>query len=186
MKSTVQAGDLLIAPPSMPDPRFNKSVLMLTHYNSQGAYALCLNRKTDYTLNEIVRPLGLEFIDDQPLYWGGPVSLSTVWMLHDRDWSVSNTMQINRDWNITSHEEMFHHLNKGHWPQRFRIMIGHSTWDAGQLDAELEGHEPWTHKASWLTVKHPDPNWLIDLSADQLWPSSCTISGHQAVDSWMA
>lgn len=186
MKSNVRAGDLLIAPPSMPDPRFDKSVLFLTHYNPQGAYALCINKQTDYTLNEIVKPLGLEFIDDQPLYWGGPVSLSTVWMLHDRDWSVSNTMQINEHWNITSHEEMFHHLSKGHWPKRFRIMIGHSTWDAGQLDSEIDGEDPWTHKASWLTVKHPDPDWLIDLEADRLWPSGCTISGHQAVNSWMA
>ena len=63
----VAAGDLIVAPPNMPDPRFNKSVLFLTHYNTRGAYALCLNRPTDYTLNEIVKPLGLEFIDNQPL-----------------------------------------------------------------------------------------------------------------------
>lgn len=182
----VAAGDLIVAPPGIPDPRFNKSVLLLTHYNPTGAYALCLNRQTDYTLNEIVKPLGLEFIDDQPLYWGGPVSLSTVWMLHDRDWSVSNTMQINEHWNITSHEEMFHHLSKGHWPTRFRIMIGHATWEPGQLDSEIQGQEPWSHNSSWLAVKNPDPNWITDQDPEQLWKSSCNVCSQQAVESWMA
>lgn len=181
----VKTGDLLVAPPNMPDPRFNKTVLFLTQYNTRGAYALCLNRPTEHTLNEIVKPLGLEFIDDQPLYWGGPVSLSTVWMLHDTDWSVSNTMRVNEHWNITSHEEMFHHLSKGVWPKRYRIMIGHAVWDAGQLDAEIEGEEPWSHRSSWLAVKNPDPNWLTDLEPEQLWPSSCSICGQQTVDSWM-
>jgi len=106
-------------------------------------------------------------------------------MLHDRDWSVSNTMQINEHWNITSHEEMFHQLSKGVWPKRFRIMIGHATWDAGQLDAEIQGEEPWSHNTSWLAVKHPDPNWITDLEPEQLWSSSCSICSQQAVDSWM-
>ena len=83
----VKTGDLLIAPPSMPDPRFNQSVMFITHYNSRGAYALCMNKPTEHTLNTIVEPLGLKFKIDHPLYWGGPVSLSTVWMLHDSDWS---------------------------------------------------------------------------------------------------
>ena len=181
----VKTGDLLIAPPSMPDPRFNQTVMFLTHYNTRGAYALCMNRPTEHTLNTIVKPLGLEFEVDHPLYWGGPVSLSTVWMLHDTGWSVNNTMRINDHWSITSHEEMFHHLSKGVWPDRFRIMIGHASWDAGQLDAEIQGQEPWTHSSSWLCVKHPDPDWLFDLDAEQLWSSSCSLSGQQAVDSWM-
>jgi len=182
----VAAGDIIVAPPSMPDPRFNKSVLFVTHYNTQGAYALCLNRPTDYTLNDIVKPLGLEFIDDQQLYWGGPASLSTVWMLHDTGWSVRNTMNINRHWNITSHEEMFHHLSRGVWPSRYRIMMGHATWDAGQLDAEIEGQDPWTHKASWLAVNRPDPDWITGIESDRMWASGCSMSGQQAVDSWMA
>lgn len=185
MKPHVAAGDLLISPPNMPDPRFNRSVMFVTHHNSQGAYALCVNRATSHSLNEIVKPLGLNFQQDQPLYWGGPVSLSTVWMLHDRDWSVSNTMQINDHWNITSHEEMFHHLYKGHWPRRFRIMMGHATWDPGQLDAEVEGLEPWTHKDSWLTVTGPDPDWLMDLEPAQLWGSGCSMAAQQTVNSWM-
>jgi putative transcriptional regulator len=106
-------------------------------------------------------------------------------MLHDSDWSVNNTMRINDQWSITSHEEMFHHLSKGVWPTRFRIMIGHASWDAGQLDAEIEGEEPWTHSSSWLCVKRPDPNWLFDLDAEQLWSGSCSLCGQQAVDSWM-
>lgn len=185
MSVTVKAGDLLISPPNMPDPRFHRAVLFLTHYNRQGAYALCVNKPTEHTLKDILKPLNLELDRDCNLYWGGPVAPTTVWMLHDNSWAVTNTIRVNQDWSITSNLGMFHKMAEGHWPERYKIMFGHASWDAGQLEMELEGQEPWHHDASWLVVKNPNAEWLHHYEPSELWSSGCSICSQQTVNSWM-
>lgn len=185
MPTKIKAGDLLIAPPNMPDPRFHKSVLFLTHYNGKGAHALCVNRETEHRLSDVIKPLNIILDRDPTLYWGGPVGTATVWMLHDPSWSVENTMKVNKDWCITSHIQMFHHMANGYWPKRFRIMFGHSSWSDGQLDMELEGAEPWSRNSSWLVVKQPDADWLNDYDPATIWSSGCSICSQQTIDSWM-
>ena len=57
MPIRLSAGDLLVAPPSIIDKRFEKTVMLLTHSNSRGAFALCLNRQTDHSVNDILEPV---------------------------------------------------------------------------------------------------------------------------------
>jgi len=77
-------------------------------------------------------------------------------------------------------------MSQGDLPKRFRIMFGHASWGPGQLEAELEGREPWDHKSSWLVAHRPDPDWLINYEVDNLWSSSCSLCSQQTVDTWMA
>ena len=51
-------GSLLIAPPAMADSRFARSVLLVTHNNSAGSFALCLNRPTKHTAKQLSEQLG--------------------------------------------------------------------------------------------------------------------------------
>ena len=186
MVCAVATGDLLVAPPSMPDPRFTNSVLLVTHHGSRASQALCLNKPSEYTLKEIVGPLKLDLDRDPTLYWGGPVSPNTVWMLHNPEWSTLGTVVINDEWSMTSHMQMFNKIAQNEWPERYRIMFGHSTWGPGQLHRELEGAEPWDPDASWLVVHRPDPEWVINLDVSHLWSSACGVCGQQAVSSWMS
>jgi putative AlgH/UPF0301 family transcriptional regulator len=77
--------DLLIAPPAIPDQRFRKAVIMLTHDTQQGSFALCVNKPTNHTLQDILDDNDIDANLNFPLYWGGPVSQGTVWMLHDSE-----------------------------------------------------------------------------------------------------
>jgi len=186
MVCAVTTGDLLVAPPTMPDPRFTNTVLLVTHHGRLASQALCLNKPSEYTLKDIVGPLDLELDQDPRLYWGGPVNPNTVWMLHDTDWATEGTVAINNQWSMTSHMQMFNRIAQGSWPQRYRIMFGHSTWSAGQLVQELEGHEPWDPDASWLVVHDPDPTWMVTSDTSHLWNGACSLCGKQAVNSWMS
>lgn len=186
MAVTIGSGDLLIAPPNMLDPRFRESVILVTNHTAEGSHGLCLNRSTEHTLKDILKPLKLDLDRDPEVYWGGPVSLTTVWMLHDKSWSIGNTQSINDQWSLTSHYKMFHHMVEGHWPDRFRIMLGHAGWGQGQLEAELRGWEPWDPHHSWLIAHDPEPQWLLDCDPEQMWSMSCSFCGQQTVDSWMS
>lgn len=179
------SGDLLISPPNILDPRFNKTVLLLTNFGQGGAFGLCLNKPSDHTVNEIIEPLGLQLPQDIRLYWGGPVKTSTIWMLHDSNWVCQNTLRINEKWSITSHEQMFERLVERDVPDRFRLMFGHAAWGPQQLDMELEGIEPWDHNHSWLVLKDPDPDLLIETDYPMLWNLACDLCSHQAVAEWL-
>lgn len=184
MKS-LAAGDLLVSPPNLPDPRFDRTVIMLTYNNHRGSFGLCLNRQTEHTVNEILTPLDISLPLDHPLYWGGPVNPTTVWMLHDTGWSVDATVPVDERWSITSNTSMFEKLSRGDWPGRFRVFFGHSSWAPGQLQQELTGGETWNHNHSWLTIKDPDPIWLNDCDPEQLWTTACSTCRQQAVEGWM-
>ena len=185
MDLEISNGDLLISPPAIPDKRFSKTIMMIASHGENHTMALCMNRPTEYTINKIVEPLGLHLDVDYEIYWGGPVSMQTVWMLHDPVWEVENTLNINDHWSITSHESMFHHLADGDIPQRFRFFLGHAGWAAGQLEMEIQGQEPWNHKHSWLVLKQPDPDWLINDDIDRLWTTATGLCSQQTVSTWL-
>ena len=186
MIDELEPGDLLVAPPTIVDSRFSKTVLLLTHYSEIGALALCVNRSTEHKINEILKELDIQLDNNIPLFWGGPVSPNTIWMLHSKDWKVETTIEINDDWNLTSHVSMFHHLADGDTPNHYRVFFGQASWGPGQLMGELEGDPPWSKQHSWLTVHNPKPDWLIQTEPRNLWIESTQICGEQAVDKWLA
>lgn len=179
------AAQLLIAPPGIPDRRFRNSVIMMTHSTEQGDFGLCVNRETARGLQEVIQDLDLAPIPNVPLYWGGPVSPGTIWMLHDSGWSIDQTLSIDREWSMTSHVEMFEALAQGHEPHRYRFMHGFCAWAPGQLERELRGLSPLSHSHSWLIADNLGPEWLLDQEPQNIWESATTLSAHQAVDSWL-
>lgn len=179
-------GDLLIAPPAIPDHRFSECVLLITQESNMGTQALCLNKSSGHTVNEVIEPLGLELVKDLVLYWGGPVGLNTVWMLHSSEWAHENTQAINEHWSMTSNMQMFHEYLAGNRPRYCRFMIGHSAWAPAQLDMELQGEGPWSRDSSWLVAQSPSPKEMYSLGPSQLWHMSCGLAGNQAVSSWLA
>lgn len=179
--------DLLIAPPAMPDPRFRNSVLMLTHNNDGGTFALCVNRPTGFTLDEILEDSDLR-VDNAPripVYWGGPVSANSLWMIHSPDWVSEGTVMISSAWAMTSSEEMFHNLADGDCPRYLRMVMGYCSWAPDQLHQELNGLGPWKRQHSWLVAQNLGPEWLLEQPAEDLWASATTLCSHQAVDSWL-
>jgi putative transcriptional regulator len=180
---TLNPTSLLISPPNIPDPRFHNSVLFLLSDNESGSLALCLNKPLDHTLSDLSgqHESKLNF----PIYWGGPMSPDTIWMLHDSGWSLENTLEINDDVSLTSDIEMLEALSEGYCPDQFRLFAGFASWYPGQLEAELKGREPWSSKHSWLVAENPGIEWLLECPEDELWSRAAMLSAQQAVDNWL-
>ena len=187
MPIELRATDLLIAPPGIPDTRFREAVLMMTHDNPSGSFALCVNRPLNSSLDEILEDsdLGIPNLPRVPVYWGGPVSPNSIWMIHSTDWVCKHTVMITSAWAMTSHEEMFHCMADGDTPRWFRMVMGYSSWGPGQLTCELEGLGPWSKDHSWLVAHNLGPEWLFEQPPEELWSNVITLSSHQAVDSWL-
>jgi putative transcriptional regulator len=185
-RATLQAGDLIIAPPAMKDPRFSQSVIMLTSHSAQSSYGLVLNKVTEHAVADLVKDEAMAIMSDIPLYWGGPVSPTTVWMLHSNDWAMSNTIMVNDYWSITSNPRMFHTFAEGMEPQEFRVFYGFASWASGQLESEIQGEYPWTPESSWLLWHRPYNDEILNVEADQLWNVATGECAQQAVNNWLA
>lgn len=180
-------GQLLIAPPLMPDLRFQTSVMVLCHHSHTGSFALGVNQPTGMTVNDIVDELELDFQCSLnfPVYYGGPVYQGSVWMIHSAEWWVDQTLSVNESWSITSHNSMFHCLADGDTPREFRFCHGFASWAPGQLDREMRSEPPLNSGSSWIVGEDPGPEWLFNQPEDQLWETATLKAQHQAVDAWL-
>jgi putative transcriptional regulator len=74
-------GQLLIAGPSLIDPNFWRTVVLIVEHSEEGAFGLVLNRPSETLVGEAVPEIE-ELVDpDEPLYIGGPVQPSGVVVL---------------------------------------------------------------------------------------------------------
>lgn len=178
-------GDLLVAPPTMSDPRFRESVILLAHAAPDGHWGLCLNRSTNTTTLDLLPAICLDLDLDAEIYWGGPVSQGVIWMLHDPSWAMNNTLVINDQWSMTSHKEMFEELVYCGEPRTWRLFSGFSAWAPGQLEGEIAGTPPWTPQGSWLTCHSLDPAWAFAHDDHGLWTASISLTSQQAISDWM-
>jgi putative transcriptional regulator len=179
--------DLLIAPPNMPDPRFQEAVLMVLSDNESGTLALCLNKPTKMTLGDIPEvqdpndPYGLHC----PINWGGPMARESVWLLHDDQWSSENTMEVGEGYRVSSDLEMLEAIKQGECPEYFRMFTGFASWAPGQLRAELEGQGRWDKNHAWLVTQAPDIEWLMECPEEDLWTQVTALCAQQTVESWL-
>lgn len=178
----VQAGDLIIAPPTVSTGLWTKTVILLGAHANDGSQGWVLNRPTGHYVSEILEGMDIDLSQDWPLYWGGPVSPQTVWMLHNPEWHLDNTRRINNEWSITSNQAMFHHLADGDLPKYFKIFMGYTGWGADQLKDELTAEPPRKQSQSWLTLRDADTNWILDEDEEGLWRSAVSQSIQQSVD----
>jgi putative transcriptional regulator len=177
--------DLLVAPPQMPDPRFRDSVIMITEHTDLHTLGVCVNRPLRQKLSDLVTSSDPGSLPNLDVYWGGPVAMTHLGLLHSTDWIIQDTQVINQDWAMTSSAEMLACISSGDCPRQFRLFLGFSAWAPGQLAAEIHGGGQWQQKHSWLMAKNLGAEWLFEQPVEQLWSGVVTLSCHQAVDGWL-
>jgi putative transcriptional regulator len=129
-------GQLLIAGPSLVDPNFWRTVVLIVEHSDDGALGLVLNRKSETSVGEAVPQL-VELVElDQQLYIGGPVQPSSVIVLAEfedpSDAALLSFDDVGVLGTAVSLEQPVAGVRRG------RAFVGHSGWGPGQLDAELE------------------------------------------------
>ena len=72
------AGSLLLAHPSMRDPNFRHSVVLMSVHNAEGAMGVVLNRPMEKRLGEFSGDFALGPLASVPMFSGGPVQTEQV------------------------------------------------------------------------------------------------------------
>ena len=132
----IKQGQLLISEPSLNDPEFFKSVVLLTHHTKEESIGLVLNNATKITLNEILDniPLG-----DFPIYIGGPVENDSILFIHTLGKIVPGSVKITNGLYFGGEfEKIIELISKNKISKNeIRFFSGYAGWNATQLKKEI-------------------------------------------------
>lgn len=143
-------GMLLVAMPTMQDPRFAHSVIYLCAHSREGAMGLVVNQVVDnITLPHVIGQLGIEMPEadekGSPVHFGGPVETSRGFLLHSPDYVLESTLVIDDSFALTATVDVLKAIASGEGPRRRVFALGYAGWGAGQLDQEIQDN-------GWLLV----------------------------------
>lgn len=135
-------GQLLIAMPGMPDPRFEHSLIYLCAHSSDGAMGLIVNKPSrDMSFENLIDQLPIENTGNLSginVHFGGPVELGRGFVLHSPDFqSDMTTLQVDDDFAMTATLDILESIAKGDGPKKRLIVLGYAGWGPGQLESEI-------------------------------------------------
>lgn len=176
-------GKLLIAMPSMPDPRFSHAVVFLCAQSHEGTMGLIINKPLpELTLGELVRHLDLETPDadgglaeagqddDRPVHFGGPVETGRGFVLHSPDYfSEDGSVQISESLVLTTSRDIIAQMARGLGPARAITALGYAGWAPGQLEDEIR-------EGGWLICDADDALVFTTPDGDK-WEQTLTRLG---------
>lgn len=129
------AGKLLVATDDVDGSSFERTVILLLHYDEAGAQGLVINRRSEAKLTEVFPDSELLANYTGALFWGGPVRMTTLRALLRSDEPPPDAVEV-----IPSVFQLPLDLAPDDYATdaaTLRFYIGYAGWAPGQLDREL-------------------------------------------------
>jgi len=151
----VQPGTLLIASPTLQDPNFARTVVLICEHSDQGSMGLVVNRPSEVALSEALAGVAPPPLPEARLFLGGPVQRQALLVLHRIPTAIPGAQDVAFGISIGGDmRELLAALVEATGgggqdagekpPVEIRFYAGYAGWGAGQLAAELES-------GSWIT-----------------------------------
>lgn len=145
-------GQLLIAMPSMSDPRFDRSVVYICAHSADGAMGIVINQNAEnINFPDLLKQLEILPDDNKievptrltgvTVHLGGPVESARGFVLHSSDYFVEdNTLPIDKSISLTATVDILRAIANGSGPDRALLALGYSGWAPGQLENEIRSN----------------------------------------------
>jgi putative transcriptional regulator len=134
----INAGDVLVASEKLGDPNFAESVvLILEHDDNNGTLGVVINRRSEIPLSRVFPDI--KGASSDPVYVGGPVSLSAVQALLRLPNETDDVRHVGGDIYATGSKDVIEKSVRSHAASsKFRLYAGYAGWAPGQLEAEIQ------------------------------------------------
>lgn len=170
-------GKLLLAMPSMTDPRFHRAVILLCAHDANGAMGLVINHPAqDVKFADLLKQLkiasDIELGSSQvslPVISGGPVEKGRGFILHGSNFAQKDTVKVDEQFSVTGTLDGLQAVANGQGPKPALFILGYAGWNAGQLDAELQQN-------AWL-VSDPNPDLVFRTNPEDQWSLAVSSLG---------
>ena len=154
--------NFLLSLPNMHDTNFRNSMVYIKEHSGDGAKGWVVNKEVEPRVAVKLRK-SIQLGVVCPLYYGGPVDVNQVYVIHSNETHVAdNTLILNDNLSMTRDKKMIQMLNNNEFPNFWRVIIGSCTWGPGQLESELLGSRtegrsmwnilPYTKEMMWDTA----------------------------------
>lgn len=169
------APGFLVAAPSLLDPNFARTVVLLVDHRPEGSLGFVVNRPAEVRLRAMIEPLGLgvdaEKVPDGPVLVGGPVAPNTGWVVFEQKGATEpgeDVVKVSERLCVSASRELLEAMvvetNK-----RMLLVLGYAGWGPGQLDEELV-------QGAWIPVDL-DERIVFDTPYDDRWGNALRLLG---------
>ena len=142
-------GQILVAMPTLADPNFAQTVILICAHSADGAMGIILNRSLERPSFEgLLQQLEIAPLPPQRdvrLCAGGPVETVRGFVVHTTDWLADGTLRVDEGLGLTTSLDVLKAIAQGQGPRECLLALGYAGWGPGQLEVEFGQN-------SWLTV----------------------------------
>jgi putative transcriptional regulator len=164
------AGQLLIAAPTMSDPRFAHTVILMVRHDQAGAFGIVINRpvgeRSIAVLLEAAGDIHPDVKGSVRVFAGGPVQPELGFVLHSADYHRGETVDVDSRVAMTASREILRDIGHNQGPAKSLFAFGYAGWGPGQLEGEMARH-------NWFTAPE-EPKLIFDDDRDNLWEETMT------------
>jgi len=147
------APGFLVASPSLLDPHFRRSVVLLVEHRDEGSLGFVINRPGEVTLPEVVEALGLDSPEaaapDAQVVVGGPVAPETGWIVCEHEVGAAlaqgELVRVSAGLAVSASRDLLIALLQAQSKSRMLLALGYAGWGPGQLDQEIA-------QGAWIPV----------------------------------
>jgi putative transcriptional regulator len=167
MMEETLAGQLLLASPTLRDPNFERTVVLIGLHSDEGAMGVVLNRPSGVTVAEAAPQLEQAVGETAAVYMGGPVQQSSIVFLAEfLDPAPAGVLVLGRI-GFPAPDADIDELSEA--TERVRVFAGFAGWGEGQLEAEIE-------EGDWIAQAALPEDVFTDVP-EQLWSRVLTRKG---------
>ncbi len=155
-----EAGRLLVSEPYLPDPNFERTIILLCEHTEGGTVGFVLNKPSLSKLGELIKEPE-RF--DNPVSIGGPVQQDTLHYIH-RNPHIAGAIELAEGifWG-GEFEQLIAQIETGQLNANdIKFFLGYSGWSAGQLDEELKLN-------SWIVCGRVSQELIFETEDEQMW-----------------
>jgi putative transcriptional regulator len=159
------AGQLLIAAPTMGDPRFTHTVILMVRHDKEGAFGIVINRPVgERPIAALLEATGQ---DDAAVtgivrvFAGGPVQPELGFVVHSAEYRRAETLDVDGRVAMTASRQILLDIGHSQGPEKSLFALGYAGWGPGQLESELA-------RNNWFTAPE-EPKLVFDDDRDKLW-----------------
>jgi putative transcriptional regulator len=165
------APGLLLAAPSLHDPNFERTVVLLGRSGDEGALGWVINGRELMSVRELLTssdlvpegvtlPAGEAF--SRLACVGGPVAPAAGWLIYRRlPQALAGEIEIGPDLAVSGELSTFTDLLRGSGPESFRLLLGCAGWAPRQLETEIGA-------GAWLPAP-VDADLVLETALEEIW-----------------
>lgn len=159
------AGQLLVAAPSMGDPSFKRTVILIVQHGPGGAFGIVINKPIgEQPLASVFKALGQKegnVTGSVRIFSGGPVQPELGFVVHSADYRRPETTTLTDRLSVTSSVAILRDIGDKRGPAKVLVAFGCAGWGPDQLEHEIEDH-------AW-GIAEADSTRVFDEDRDKVW-----------------